>query len=245
MLIGGLQKTTLIDFPGRVGCTIFTVGCNFRCPFCHNKDLITQGLFKKSGIELLKEADFFQFLKARKKILDGVCITGGEPTLQPDLKKFCRKIKNLGLEIKLDSNGSNPQILKEFIKEKLVDYIAMDIKTIFSEYSKAIGNNYPSAKIEESVAIILKSDLEYELRTTMVPGIHDKKIMVQLAKELASKNKLFNKRHQPLNYFLQLFRPKNCLDSAYLKKKPFSHQKGEEILKAVQKFLTATQLRGE
>lgn len=245
MLIGGLQKTTLIDFPGRVSCTVFTVGCNFRCPFCHNKDLITIKFFKQAGIQPLLEADFFQFLEKRKKILDGVCITGGEPTLQSDLLQFCQKIKNLGLEVKLDSNGSNPQILTEFIKKKVIDYIAMDIKTVFEEYGRAIGNNYPVEKMKKSIKIILQSGLEYEFRTTIVPGIHNQKTMVKLALELKEIVQSLGIRNQSLNYFLQLFRPKNCLDSEYLKIKPFSSQEAEKIFKAVQKILPQTKLRKE
>ena len=254
MILGGLQKTTLIDFPGRVACTVFTVGCNFRCPFCHNKDLVSLDLFKKAKIEPISEDYFFEFLKKRKKILDGVCITGGEPTIWKDLPDFCQKIKDLGLEVKLDSQGSNPKVLENLISKKLIDFIAMDVKSSFDEeYLKAIGRKLdkkPSAQkktkdmeilnlIKKSIKIILNSGLEYEFRTTMVPKLHNKAIMVKLAKDL---KKIIGSRQY--NYYIQSFRPKNCLDPEYLKIEPYNEKQMEEVLSAVRKALPKTKLRG-
>ncbi len=252
MILGGLQKTTLIDFPGRVACTVFTVGCNFRCPFCHNKDLLAQGLFKKSGIKPIPEDYFFEFLEKRKKILDGVCITGGEPTIWKDLPHLCQKIKDLGLEVKLDSNGSNPKVLKNLIDKKLIDFIAMDVKSSFDEYSRAInvkisakGRSSPGGQnlkliksIKKSIKIISSSGLEYEFRTTVVPGIHDKKTIVNLAKDL---KKVIGKNG---NYYLQSFRPQNCLDPKYLQIKPFNDSQMKKIILAVKKILPKARLRG-
>ena len=257
MILGGLQKTTLIDFPGRIACTVFTVGCNFRCPFCHNKDLVSQELFKKSGIESISEEYFFEFLKKRKKILDGVCITGGEPTIWKDLPHFCQKIKDLGLEVKLDSQGSNPKVLEGLINNKLIDFIAMDVKSsLDEEYLRAIGrrlNRKSSAQkkqrknkdmeilnlTKKSIKIILKSGLEYEFRTTMVPKIHNKAIMVKLVKDL---KRIIGPRQY--NYYIQSFRPKNCLDPEYLKIEPYNEKQMEEVLSAVRKVLPKTKLRG-
>ncbi len=243
MLIGGLQKTTLIDFPGRVACTVFTVGCNFRCPFCHNKDLVTLDNFRKSGLERMSEQSFFEFLDKRKKILDGVCITGGEPTLWQDLYSICQKIKDLGLEVKLDSNGSNPKILKRLIDKKLIDFIAMDVKTAFGDYAKAIlkfktKNAKLITNIKRSIRLILKSRVEYEFRTTVVPGIHSQKNLVKLAKQL----KTFNPQ---IIWVLQKFRPQNCLDPQYLKIKSYSDQQIDDMLKAIRKILPQTKLRGK
>lgn len=238
MLIGGLQKTTLIDFPDRVACTVFTVGCNFRCPFCHNKDLVTLDLFKQAGIKSIAEKDFFAFLEKRKKILDGVCITGGEPTIHSDLEQFCRQIKALGLKVKLDTNGSNPQILKKLIEKKLVDFIAMDVKSSFGDYAKTIGTKVKVADIKQSIRLIINSGLEYELRTTVVPGLHAAKNLVKLAKEL----KKFNPQ---LKWILQKFRPQNCLDPKYLKIKPYSDKEMNDILKLVQRILPKAKLRGD
>ena len=236
MILGGLQKTTLVDFPGRVACTVFTVGCNFRCPFCHNKDLVTQRLFKKSGIKPILEDYFFDFLEKRRKILDGVCITGGEPTIWKDLPNFCQKIKDLGLEVKLDSNGSNPNVLKNLIDKKLIDFIAMDVKTAFKEYSKAVNVKTRISNIKSSIKLISQSGLEYEFRTTVVPGIHDEKAMVNLAKDL-------KKISKKCRIYIQSFRPKNCLNPEYLKIKPYNDNQIKKILLAVQKVLPKAELR--
>ena len=250
MLLGGLQKTTLIDFPGRVACTVFTVGCNFRCPFCHNKDLVVLRDYKNKRIDRVEEEEFFEFLKKRKKLLDGVCITGGEPTLQQDLIEFCQKIKKLDLEVKLDTNGSNPSMLERLIERELVDFIAMDVKTTFSEYGKAVGINVSTQErgngrfwigdIKQSIKLILKSSIEYEFRTTVVPGIHNKKNLVKLARQLVDLS-----GGEQLNWTLQKFRPQNCLDPAYLKIIPFSDEQMKVFLKLVQKVLPEAKLREE
>jgi pyruvate formate lyase activating enzyme len=260
MLIGGLQKTTLIDFPGRVACTVFTVGCNFRCPFCHNKDLVTLTNFKKSGIKPILEKDFFAFLASRKKILDGVCITGGEPTIHPDLEDFCSKIKKLDLEVKLDTNGSNPQVLKRLLDKKLIDFVAMDVKATFSDYAKAVlkckdqnekceiteQNSKLIKNIKKSIKIILELGLEYEFRTTVVPGIHSKEIMVKLAGDLKGIiQQCNNVTMEQFKYVLQKFRPQNCLDPEYLKIKPYTDKQMDDILRAVRKILPNTRIRGE
>jgi len=237
MLLGGLQKTSLIDFPGRVACTVFTIGCNFRCPFCHNKDLVSLKEFRKSKLELLKEEDFFRFLEKRKGVLDGVCITGGEPTLQKDLLEFCQKIKDLGLKVKLDTNGSQPEVLKKLMGEGVVDFIAMDVKIHFSAYDKAAGVKVQAEKIKKSIELILKSGLEYELRTTIVPGVHDQAGLVRLARELKKLNNEFV-------WVWQQFRAKNCLDPVYLKKKPYREEKIRGFLREVKELLPKTTIRG-
>ena len=140
MKIGGLQKNTLIDFPGHLACALFTIGCNFRCPFCHNSKLVLPAFIKKKENHI-KEKEFFSFLETRKELLDGVVITGGEPCLQLDLENFCSDIKNMGFKIKLDTNGTMPEVLENLFKNKLVDYVAMDIKSNFSTYSKAAGKD--------------------------------------------------------------------------------------------------------
>lgn len=241
MLIGGLQKTTLIDYPGRLACTVFTIGCNFRCPFCHNRDLVSLQNFKKSRNQLINQQSIFSFLESRKKILEGVCITGGEPTLQPDLPDFCRKIKNLGMKVKLDSNGSNPEILSSLIEKKLIDYVAMDIKSRFADYEKTAGAKINLNNIQKSIQIILQSGLEYEFRTTIVPGLHNLQNLTQLAQEL--KSLLPASYRLPLRYFLQSFRPQNCLDIKFLKIKPFTVPQLQKILISTQKFLPETILR--
>lgn len=174
MLIGGFQKLTLIDYPGKVATVVFTIGCNFRCPFCHNPDLIIPN---EHMIALGKENEkaFFDFLETRKGKLDGVCVTGGEPTVQPDLLPFLEKIKKMGFLVKLDSNGLRPEVLREVFDQKLADFIAMDIKHAPGKYAEAMGVDIDMEKVKESVSLIQESGTPYEFRTTVVPGIHTEK----------------------------------------------------------------------
>lgn len=172
MLIGGFQKLTLIDYPGKVATTVFTVGCNFRCPFCHNPELID---FPKESLPTYRENEqvFFDFLEKRKGLLDGVCVTGGEPTVQPDLLEFLEKIKKMGFLVKLDTNGNRPEVVKEVVRRKLADFFAMDIKNRSGKYAETAGVDIDEAKIRESIALIRGSGIPYEFRTTVVPGLHE------------------------------------------------------------------------
>lgn len=168
MKICGLQKTTLLDFPGKVAATLFTGGCNFRCPFCHNS-----GLLSVDAEELYTPGEILRFLEKRKNILEGVCITGGEPTLQPDLEDFIRDIRSLGLAVKLDTNGYRPDILKALCRKGLLDYVAMDIKGGRNRYGAAAGiRDLSMDRIDESVRFLLEETVPYEFRTTVVRGIH-------------------------------------------------------------------------
>ena len=169
MQIHGLNKTTLLDYPEHVAATIFCGGCNFRCPFCHNSDLVLNPMSQP----LLEEQEVLAFLKKRRAVLSGICITGGEPTLQADLADFIRKVKALGYLVKLDTNGYRPDVIKELVKEKLVDYIAMDIKAGETNYGKATGiTDLDTEKIKESIDFIMHCGVKYEFRTTVVKGIH-------------------------------------------------------------------------
>lgn len=168
MKLCGLQKTTLLDFPGRVACTIFTGGCNFRCPYCHNSDLLGEG-----GTADYTEEEIFAFLMKRRGILEGVCITGGEPTLQPGLEAFIRNIRELGLAVKLDTNGYRPGLLKDLCKKGLLDYVAMDIKAARDRYGAAAGApGIHMDLIDESIKFLLSGSVDYEFRTTVVRGLH-------------------------------------------------------------------------
>ncbi len=170
MVICGLQKLTLLDFPGRVACTVFTGGCNLRCPFCHNASLVLDA----PGAGQVEEADFFVFLQKRRGVLDGVCVSGGEPLLHPELPDFLRRIKALGFAVKLDTNGCFPARLKELVKSGLLDYVAMDIKSAPERYAQAAGVPEPDlAAVRESVDFLLSGFVEYEFRTTVVRGLHD------------------------------------------------------------------------
>lgn len=186
MKISGLQKLTLLDFPGYTACTVFTSGCNFRCPFCHNASLV------RGEGEEISEKEFFEFLEMRKGILGGVTVTGGEPTLQADIESFTAKISNLGYKVKLDTNGYNPQKLKELISGGNIDYIAMDIKSSRKGYGAASGiRNVKTEKVEESVNVIKESGIRYEFRTTAVKGIHTAKDFLEMGKWIGNVPRYF------------------------------------------------------
>lgn len=182
MQICGYQKTTLLDYPGNVAATIFTGGCNFRCPFCHNSDLILQ----PDTSSLITEEEIFVFLQKRKKVLSGICITGGEPTLQPDLFSFIAKVRSLGYKIKLDTNGYCPDVLSSLLDQKLLDYIAMDIKAGISNYAALCGLLNPDTnKIKQSISIIESSGIDYEFRTTVVKQLHNEQDFFEIANMLS------------------------------------------------------------
>lgn len=187
MLIKGLQKLTLLDYPGKVACTVFTGGCNFKCPFCHNASLVTH-----IDSESICEDDFFSFLNKRTGILEGICISGGEPTLQPDLEDFIKKIKDMGFSVKLDTNGYCPEILKNLCQNGLVDYVAMDIKNSPEKYALTTGiESIDLKKIEESAAYLLNGNIDFEFRTTVVCEYHTHSDFEQIGKWLKSDAKYF------------------------------------------------------
>ena len=168
MIISGLQKMTLLDYPGKVACTVFLQGCNFRCPFCHNSDLLGN-----EGPEPIPEETLLAFLKKRVGLLDAVCITGGEPTLQNDLPDLLRKIKELGYLIKLDTNGNRPAVLKALVEEGLIDYVAMDIKNSPARYGETAGiPNMTLSHVEESIRYLLSGAVDFEFRTTVAEELH-------------------------------------------------------------------------
>ena len=187
----GLSKTTLLDYPGCVSATIFVGGCNFRCPFCHNGDLV----LCSNELPRYTEEEIFAFLKKRKNVLEGVCVTGGEPTLYNELPEFIRKIKELGYKVKLDTNGSNPKMLRELVKEKLVDYVAMDIKASICHYDKVCGVLVDIEKIKESVDFLKEKNVSYEFRTTIVKELHSKEDIIEIGKWILGAE----------NYYLQSY----------------------------------------
>ena len=168
MKFAGLIKNSFVDYPNEIAAVAFTLGCNFNCWYCHNKQLIQMN---NKEIELIDEKEVLDFLESRKGFLDGVVISGGEPTLHKDLKQFILKVKNLGFKVKLDTNGTNPKLLKELIDEKLINFVAMDIKQSLSKYKNLVGDNCSVENIQKSINIILNSDIDYEFRTTFSPDI--------------------------------------------------------------------------
>lgn len=228
MRICGLQKTTLLDFPGHVAATLFTGGCNFRCPFCHNSDLLGN-----DAPAAYSEEEVLSFLKSRSGILEGLAITGGEPTLQPDLGDFIMKVRAMGLQIKLDTNGYQPQVLKSLAENSLVDYIAMDIKTCKERYSKVAGiPSIDMKKIEESVEFLKAGTIPYEFRTTVVKELHDLSDFEKIGRWLSGSEQ----------YFLQ-----NFTDSGNVLFPGYSGCAKEELLAfsdAVKPFVGHVSLRG-
>ncbi len=168
MQIHGFNKTTLLDYPGLVAATIFTGACNFRCPYCHNADLV----LNPSSQPVISEEEILSHLRKRKGITQGVCITGGEPTLQKDLKDFIKKLKELDLKVKLDSNGYKPEALKDLVKDNLLDYIAMDVKAPLEEYDVIAGVKLDTSKLKESIDFLIAGDLPFEFRTTVIKDFH-------------------------------------------------------------------------
>ena len=189
MLIKGLQKLTLLDFPEKMACTVFTFGCNLRCPFCHNASLV---LSERADDTLIPEEEFFSFLKKRRGILEGVCITGGEPTLQPDLPAFIRKIRDMGFAVKLDTNGARPAVLKALVAEGLLDYVAMDVKNSLSAYPETVGlPAFDVAPVEESMDFLMAGHIPFEFRTTLVKGLHTPEGVAEMGRRLAGEERFF------------------------------------------------------
>jgi len=228
MIIKGLQKHTIIDYPGKVACTIFTFGCNFHCNYCHNPELVID-----DGRPEIKEIEILEFLKERKDFLDGVCITGGEPTINKDLPDFIKKIKALGFLVKLDTNGTNPKMLEELIEKKLVDYIAMDIKAPLEFYDNVTNVKVKKNDIQKSVDIIKKIP-GYEFRITVVPGLFKEGYALAIGKWLKGTKR----------FYIQQFRGIKTLDKSFVNKKPFSKEELIKIYNIMKPFFEKCEIRG-
>ena len=186
MEFGGFQKLTVLDYPEHVACIVFTRGCNFRCPFCHNA-----GLVEKYNEETHTDEEILSYLKKRQGILDGVCVTGGEPLMHLELEEFLVKVKGLGYDVKLDTNGSYPERLKSFLEKGLIDYVAMDIKNDFPKYSETSGTEVPLNNIEESINILMSGKVDYEFRTTVVKEFHTPSDIEKIAERICGAKKYF------------------------------------------------------
>lgn len=228
MKICGLNKTTLLDYPGCVSATIFVGSCNFRCPFCHNGDLV----LCSNELPKYTEEELFSFLKKRKNVLEGVCVTGGEPTLYNELPEFIKKIKALGYKVKLDTNGSNPKMLKELMKEKLVDYVAMDVKAPIHNYNKVCGVTVDVEKIKESVEFLKEKSVPHEFRTTLVKELHSKEDVLEIGKWISGAE----------NYYLQSYQEtdKN-LSHGFL---PMENNELMELKEELEKCVKNVKVRG-
>jgi pyruvate formate lyase activating enzyme len=230
MHIGGMQKLTLLDYPGKVACTIFLSGCNLRCPYCHNPGLVLPEQSNGPGIS---ETELFSFLEQRKGKLDGVCVTGGEPTLQPGLPEFLKKLRDLGYVTKLDTNGTNPGMLRELLHDDLLDYVAMDIKNSPSRYAETCGGLNVLSKVQESTALLLDSPVEYEFRTTVCKPLHTEKEMKEIGRWLKGAKQ----------YFLQPFVDSGALVGTGVS--PLSEEEIKALRDSVLPYIPNTQIRGQ
>lgn len=205
MIISGIQKFTLLDFPGKIACIIFTGGCNYRCGFCHNPEFVLPEELAKLSKNFIPEEAAFNFLKQRRGLLDGVVISGGEPTIMPDLESFIEKVREFGFAVKLDTNGNRPEVLRSLIEKRLVDYVAMDFKTSLPDYRWLVGNGADEIRLRESIELLKEGDVEYEFRTTLIREVHTREILETMRDTLAGAKRLY----------LQTFRSGITLDPAF------------------------------
>jgi len=231
MIIAGLQKTTLIDYPGKIGTIVFLAGCNFRCDWCYSAELVLPKKIKNQP--KISEEEFFNFLKSRQGLVDGVSICGGEPTINNDLPDFIKRIKELGFLVKLDTNGSNPEMLNQLIKDKLVDYVAMDVKLPKDKYSRVFFGDIKVEDIQKSIDILKEDKVDYEFRTTMVPEILEKKDIINIAQWISGSKR----------YYLQNFRAEKTLDPQFEEKKPYSEEYLLEIKKEISSLFNICDIR--
>lgn len=227
MRLGGLQHSSLIDYPGKICAIVFTIGCNFHCPYCHNPELVNE------TAEEISEEDFFRFLESRVGLLDAVTITGGEPTLHNDLIIFIHRIKQMGFLVKLDSNGTNPTILKELINAKLIDYVAMDIKSPLQKYSETVARPADLERIKESIDLLREGSVAYEFRTTVVKALlspEDFPIIGELINGADT-------------YYLQKFIPTKLLNPAFHKKVSYTDTEFEELRQMMENYVKVCQVR--
>ena len=228
MKLHGIQKMTLLDFPGVVSCTIFLGGCDFRCPFCHNFELIDG-----TAQPIMDDSELLEFLKGRKALLDGVAITGGEPCLHKELPELIRKIRALGYKVKLDTNGYHPELLKEILDEGIVDYVAMDIKNSEEKYALTCGlDEVDMSKIKESISLLMNGDTEYEFRTTVVNELHEGSDFEKMGEMIKGAKR----------YFLQRFTDRDSVPYGNLSAPSFEDM--HKYCEIARIFVTNTELRG-
>lgn len=229
MKIGGLQKTSLLDYPDILSAIIWTAGCNFRCPFCYNKQLVL------GKTEIISEETILSFLEKRRDVLEGLSISGGEPLLQEDIVDFTEKVKKLNYLIKIDTNGAFPEKLKELIDKKLVDYVSMDVKAPKEKYDQLVGVKTDLSKIEQSIDLIKNEAPDYEFKTTVVPGMLNKKDIAEIAKWLEGSKQ----------FYLQQFKSDSPLVSSKLNDvAPYSKEELNEMLQEIKPFFKNCSLRG-
>ena len=230
IVITGLQKLTLLDFPGKVACTLFTKGCNMRCPFCHNASLVVRA----DEQQPYNNEELLAFLQNRFGLLDGVAITGGEPTLWPGLYDFIAEVKKIGYEVKLDTNGTRPEVIKKLVDDKMVDYVAMDIKNCREKYGSTIGfdENYDLSPIDESIAFLMEGKIDFEFRTTVTKQYHTAEDIIKIDEWMRGNQK----------YFLQQFKDSGDIIGEGLSE--YNKEEMEALLDEIRHFVPNAQVRG-
>jgi pyruvate formate lyase activating enzyme len=223
MNIGGLQKVSLIDYPEKICAVLFVQGCNFRCPFCHNPELVDPALYH----DCIPEEEIFSFLEKRKGILDAVSISGGEPTTHPGLFDFIERVKGMGYLVKIDTNGSLPEVLEKLIDRGLLDYIAMDVKAPLMRYREITGSDIKPARIKQSIKMIMDSGIEYEFRTTVVKSLLNKNDLRKIAVTIKDAKR----------YVLQKFVPSKSLDEKFLSEATYSDEDLEDMKEKLKKYV--------
>ncbi len=221
MRFSAIQKFTVLDYPGKVACIAFTPGCNMRCGFCHNPEFVLPERVKKLSPSFIDEAVFLRFLDERQGLLDGVVVSGGEPTIWQDLPKFLGEIKKRGFLVKLDTNGNRPEVLAALIDGKLVDYVAMDVKTSLEDYVTLVGKGVNQEYIRKSVEILKMNKVPYEFRTTLIKEVHTKEVLEAMQELLTGAKQ----------WFLQAFRPGHTLDTCFEQYHTFSPEELQAIRK--------------
>ncbi len=230
MIIGGIQKSTLIDYPGKIAATVFLAGCNLRCPWCYSSELVVPEKIRKQP--QMAEQDIFSFLEKRKGLLEGVVICGGEPTINKDLPRFLEKIKKMGFSVKLDTNGTNPEVVKDLIEKGVIDYVAMDVKLPRQRYKEVL--KIDPERIDQSISLLIKQgEVDYEFRTTVVPGMLEKKDVLKVANWIKGAKK----------YYLQNFRAEKTIDPSFARRKPHPDKYLKEILESIRPLFETCQLR--
>ena len=230
IVITGLQKLTLLDFPGKVACTLFTKGCNMRCPFCHNASLVVRA----DEQQPYNNEELLAFLQNRFGLLDGVAITGGEPTLWPGLYDFIAEVKKIGYEVKLDTNGTHPEVIKKLVADKMVDYVAMDIKNCREKYGSTIGfdENYDLSPIDESIAFLMEGKIDFEFRTTVTKQYHTAEDIIKIGEWIRGNEK----------YFLPQFKDSGDIIGEGLSE--YTKEEMEALLDVIRQFEPNAQVRG-
>jgi pyruvate formate lyase activating enzyme len=234
MKLSAIQRFTLLDYPEKVACVVFTPGCSMRCGFCHNPEFVLPEKIAELAGSFIEEEAFFRFLDQRRGLLEGVVVSGGEPTLWQDLPDFFHKIKEKGFLTKLDTNGHRPEVLRHLLKERLVDYVAMDVKTSLSEYTKLVAGAIKPENIQKSIDILKTSGIPYEFRTTLIHEVHSEEVLRDMEELLRG----------AARYYLQTFRPGHTLNPVFATYHPFSAEEMQDIAKRFSSVAKEVAIRG-